>query len=162
MKATARAPASVDVVAAASGGVSDGSSSSSSSSIIGGRRQVAGSSRDGSSRGGGSGNSCWGGGSGTSSSVGGGDSSCGGGDCGDCGLLHYEKLLYLFYRYLHVSPGTMQKCRLHDSVRYQNSCSRDPITLSSMDIVVETFLEIGVSDLLVSAQRLQDPLYMEV
>jgi hypothetical protein len=27
--------------------------------------------------------------------------------------------------------------------------SRDPITLLSMDIVVETFLEIGVSDLLV-------------
>jgi hypothetical protein len=33
--------------------------------------------------------------------------------------------------------------------RYQNNCSRDPITLLSMDIVVETFLEIGVSDLLV-------------
>ncbi len=40
--------------------------------------------------------------------------------------------------------------------------SRDPITLLSMDIVVETFLERGVSDLLVSTQRLQDPLYMEV
>ncbi len=37
-----------------------------------------------------------------------------------------------------------------------------PITLLSMDIVVETFLEIGVSDLLVSTQCLQDPLYMEV
>ncbi len=36
---------------------------------------------------------------------------------------------------------------LHDSVRYQNIRSRDPITLLSMDIVVETFLEIGVSDL---------------
>ncbi len=38
---------------------------------------------------------------------------------------------------------------LHDSVRYQNIRSRDPITLLSMDIVVETFLEIGVSHLLV-------------
>jgi hypothetical protein len=28
-----------------------------------------------------------------------------------------------------------------------------------MDIVFETFLEIGVSDLLVLTQRLQDPLY---
>ncbi len=53
----------------------------------------------------------------------------------------------------------MQKCILHDSVRYQNICSRDPITLLSMDIVFETFLEIGVSDLLVSTQHLQDPLY---
>jgi hypothetical protein len=59
-----------------------------------------------------------------------------------------------------VSPGTTQKCMLHNSIRYQNTRSRDPITLLSMDIVVETFLEIGVSDLLVSA--LQDPLYMEV
>jgi hypothetical protein len=77
-------------------------------------------------------------------------------------LLHYEKLWYLFYKYLHVSPGTMQKCMLHDSVRYQNTRSRDPITLLSMDIKIETFLEIGVSDLLVSTHRLQDPLYMEV
>ncbi len=38
---------------------------------------------------------------------------------------------------------------LHNSVRYQNIHSRDPITLLSMDIVVETFLEIGVSDVLV-------------
>jgi hypothetical protein len=38
---------------------------------------------------------------------------------------------------------------LHDSVRYQNICSRDPITLLRMDVMVETFLEIGVSDLLV-------------
>ncbi len=38
---------------------------------------------------------------------------------------------------------------LHDSVRYQNIRSRDPITLLSMDILVETFLEIGVSDILV-------------
>jgi hypothetical protein len=67
-----------------------------------------------------------------------------------------EKLCYLFYRYLCVSPGTMQKCMLHDSIRYR------PITLLSMDIVVETFLEIGVSDLLVSTRRLQDPLYMEL
>ncbi len=51
---------------------------------------------------------------------------------------------------------------LHDSIRYQNICSRDPITLLSIDIVVETFLEIGVSDLLVSTQCLQDPLYMEL
>ncbi len=65
------------------------------------------------------------------------------------GVLRYEKLWYLFYRYLHVSPGTMQKCMLHDSIRYQNTRSRDPITLLSLDIVVETFLEIGVSDLLV-------------
>jgi hypothetical protein len=39
---------------------------------------------------------------------------------------------------------------LHDIVRYQNNRSRDPITLLSMDIMVETFLEIGTSDLLVS------------
>jgi hypothetical protein len=39
---------------------------------------------------------------------------------------------------------------LHDSVRYQNTHSRDPITLLSMDIMVKTCLEIGVSDLLVS------------
>ncbi len=77
-------------------------------------------------------------------------------------LLRYEKLWYLFYRYLRVSPGTMQKCMLHNFVRYQNTRSRDPITLSSMDIVVETYLEIGTSDLLVSTCRLQDPLYMEV
>jgi hypothetical protein len=32
----------------------------------------------------------------------------------------------------------------------------------SIKIVVETFLEIDVSDLLVLTQRLQDPLYMEV
>ncbi len=76
-------------------------------------------------------------------------------------VLGYEKLWYLFYRYLRVSPGTTQKCMLHNSVRYQNTHSRDPIMLLSMDIVVETFLEIGVSDLLVSTQCLQDPLYME-
>ena len=51
---------------------------------------------------------------------------------------------------------------LHDSVRYQNIRSRDPITLLSMDIVVETFLEIGVSDLLVLTWHLQDPLYLEL
>ncbi len=51
---------------------------------------------------------------------------------------------------------------LHDSVRYQNTRSRDPITLLSMDIVAETFLEIGVSDLLVLTQCLQDRLYVEV
>ncbi len=77
-------------------------------------------------------------------------------------VLRYEKLWYQFYRYLCVSPGTTQKCMLHNSVRYQNTHSRDPITLLSMDILVETFLEIGVSDLLVSTQCLQDPLYMEV
>jgi hypothetical protein len=77
-------------------------------------------------------------------------------------LLHYEKLWYLFYRYLHVSNGTTRKCMLHNSVRYQNTRSRDPITLLSMDIVVETFSEIGVSDLLVSTQCLQDPLYLEL
>jgi hypothetical protein len=66
------------------------------------------------------------------------------------GVLRYEKLWYLFYRYLHVSPGTTRKCMLHDSIRYQNTHSRYPITLLSMDIVVETYLEIGVSDLLVS------------
>jgi hypothetical protein len=64
--------------------------------------------------------------------------------------------------YMYLGPGTMHKCMLHDSVGYQNTRSRDSITLSSMDIVVETFLEIGVSDLLVSTQRLQDPLYMKV
>ncbi len=63
------------------------------------------------------------------------------------GVLCYEKLWYFFYRYLSVSPGATQKCMLHDFVRYQNTRSRDPITLISMDIVVETFLEIGVSDL---------------
>ncbi len=66
------------------------------------------------------------------------------------GMLCYEKIWYLFYRYLHDSPGTTQKCMLHDSVRYQNTHSSDPIMLLSMDIVVETFLEIGVSDQLVS------------
>jgi hypothetical protein len=75
------------------------------------------------------------------------------------GLLRYEKLWYLFYRYLRVSPGTRQKCILHGSVRHQNICSRDPITLLSIDIMFETFLEIGVSDLLVSTGCLQDPLY---
>ncbi len=55
-------------------------------------------------------------------------------------LLRYEKLWYLFLRYLHVSPGTTWKCMLHDSVRYQNTRSRDPIMLLSMDILVETFL----------------------
>ncbi len=74
------------------------------------------------------------------------------------GVLHYEKLWYFFYRYLHVSPGTTQKCMLHDSIRYQNTRSRDPITLLSMDIMVETFLEIGVSDLLVSTQRFARPI----
>ncbi len=78
------------------------------------------------------------------------------------GVLCYKKLWYLFYRYLRVSPGTTWKCMLHDSVRYWNTCSRDPITLLSMDIVVETFSKIGVSDLLVSTWHLQDPLYMEV
>ncbi len=57
------------------------------------------------------------------------------------------------------SPDATQKCILHDSVRYRNICSRDPITLLSKDIMFETFLEIGVSDLLVSTRRLQDPLY---
>jgi hypothetical protein len=77
-------------------------------------------------------------------------------------VLRYEKFWYIFYRYLRVSLGTTQKCMLHLSIRYQNTHSRDPITLLSMDIVVETFLEIGVSDLLVSIQRLQDPLYLEL
>ncbi len=76
-------------------------------------------------------------------------------------VLHHEKLWYLFYRYLRVSPGTMQKCKLHDSVRFWSICSRGPITLLSMDIMVETFLEIGVWDLVVLIWRLQDPLYME-
>jgi hypothetical protein len=44
-------------------------------------------------------------------------------------------------------PG--ESAFLHNSVRYQNIRSRDPITLLSLDIMVETFLEIGVSDLLV-------------
>jgi hypothetical protein len=81
--------------------------------------------------------------------------------CGISGssiMLRYEKLWYLFYSYLRVSPGTMQKCILHDSIRYRNIHSRDPITLLSMDIVFETFLEIGVSDLLVLTRRLQDSL----
>jgi hypothetical protein len=77
-------------------------------------------------------------------------------------MLRYEKLWYLFDRYLRVSPGTTGKCMLHNSVGYRNTHSRDPITLLSIDIVFETFLEIGVSDLLVWTQRLQDPLYMEV
>ena len=77
-------------------------------------------------------------------------------------LLRYEKLRYSFYRYLRVSPGTTGKCMLHDSIRYRNTHSRDPITLLSMDIVVETFLEIGESDLLVSIRCWQDPLYLEL
>jgi hypothetical protein len=56
----------------------------------------------------------------------------------------------------------LESAFLHDSVRYQNIRSRDPITLLSMDIVVETFLEIGVLDLLVSTWHLQDPLYLEL
>jgi hypothetical protein len=75
------------------------------------------------------------------------------------GVLSYEKLWYLFYRYLRVSLGAMQKCMLHNSVKYRNICSRDPITLLSMDIMVETFLGIDTLDLLVSTLRLQDPLY---
>ncbi len=82
--------------------------------------------------------------------------------CQSEGVLRYEKLWYLFYRYLCVSPGTTQKFMLHDFVKYQNTHSRHPITLLSMDIVVESFLEIGTSDLLVWTCRLQDPLYMEV
>jgi hypothetical protein len=69
---------------------------------------------------------------------------------------------YFTGTYLRVSPGTTRKCMLHDSVRCQNNRSRDPISLLSMDIVVETFLEISVSGLLVLTQRLQDPFYMEV
>ena len=42
------------------------------------------------------------------------------------------------------------------------SVHRVSITLLSMDIVVERFLEIGVSDLLVSTYRSQDPLYLEL
>ncbi len=61
------------------------------------------------------------------------------------GVLCYEKLWYLFYRYLRVSPDATQKCILHDSVRYQNIRSRDPIALLSMDIVFETFLDIGIT-----------------
>ena len=61
------------------------------------------------------------------------------------GMLHYEKLWYLFYRYLRVSPDAMRKCILHDSIEYQNIRSRDPIMLLSMDIVFETFLEIGIT-----------------
>jgi hypothetical protein len=78
------------------------------------------------------------------------------------GVFRYEKLWYLFYRYLRVSPDATQKDILHNSVRYQNIHSREPIMLLSMDIVFETFLEIGVSDLLVLTQRLQDPLYLEL
>jgi hypothetical protein len=73
---------------------------------------------------------------------GGGGGSDSGGDCGSGsggGVLRHEKRWYVFYRYLHVSPGTTQKCMLHDSFRYRNTRSRDPITLLSMDIVVETF-----------------------
>jgi hypothetical protein len=50
----------------------------------------------------------------------------------------------------YVSSGATQKFMLHNSVGYCNTRSRDQITLLSMDIMVETFLEIGVSDLLVS------------
>ncbi len=78
------------------------------------------------------------------------------------GVLHYEKRWYLFYRYLCVFPGTTQKCMLQDFVEYQNTHSRDPIMLLSIDIVVETFLDIGTSDLIVSTCHLQDALYMEV
>ncbi len=51
---------------------------------------------------------------------------------------------------------------LHNFVRYWNTRSRDLIMLLSMDVVVETYLEIGTSDSLVSTCHLQDPLYMEV
>jgi hypothetical protein len=47
-------------------------------------------------------------------------------------------------------------------VKYRNTHFRDPIMLLSMDIVGERFLEIGASDLFVSTQWLQDPLYTEV
>jgi hypothetical protein len=66
-----------------------------------------------------------------------------------------RNLCYLFYRYLHVSPGTTRMCMLHNFFRYSNTGSRDPITLLSMDIVVETFLEIGLLDLLISTGRLK-------
>ncbi len=51
----------------------------------------------------------------------------------------------------------------------ESACCMTPLgtdqrfnTLLSMDIAVETFFEIGMSDLLVLTQSLQDQLYMEV
>ncbi len=63
-------------------------------------------------------------------------------------MLRYEKLWYGTYftgTYVFLLVPR-ESAFLYDSVRYQNIRSRDPITLLSMDIVVETFLEIGVSD----------------
>ncbi len=56
-------------------------------------------------------------------------------------------------------PGKSACCTIPLGIKIP---ARYPIMLLSMDIMVETFLEIGVSDLLVSTQCLQDPLYLEV
>ncbi len=65
---------------------------------------------------------------------------------------------YVFF----LVPCKSACCTILLGIRYQNIRSRDPIRFFSMNIVFETFLEIGTSDLLVLTCRLQDPLYMEV
>jgi hypothetical protein len=81
-------------------------------------------------------------------------------------LIRYDKLWHLFYRYFYIFLLELRKTayctKVHYFIKYQNNCFRDPIKLLSMDIAVERFLEIGASDLLVSTQQLQDPLYTEV
>ncbi len=66
------------------------------------------------------------------------------------------------YVFLLVLPKSAYCTKVQYFVKYQNTHLRDPITLLSMDIVVERFLEIGASNLLVSTRQLQDPLYAEV
>ncbi len=51
--------------------------------------------------------------------------------------------------------------RVQYFVKDQNAHFRDPITLLIMDIVVERFLEIGASDLLVSTQRVVTMSYQQ-
>ena len=69
------------------------------------------------------------------------------------------QILTCFLLVLHKKAYCM---KVQYFVKYRNTCFRDPTTLLSMDIMVERFLEIGASDLLVSTQWLQDPLYTKV
>ncbi len=66
------------------------------------------------------------------------------------------------YMFLLVLCESSYCTKVQYFVKYQNTHVRDPMRLLSMDILVGRFLEIGSSDLLVSTQRLQDPLYSEV
>ena len=63
------------------------------------------------------------------------------------------------YVFLLVQRKSSYCTKVQYFVKYRNTCFRDPITLLSMDIVVERFLEIGASDLLVLTRQLQDPSY---